>query len=97
MQYHKRFGMIVMVASVFIAVIAIALSQNYCYGDTTGFDYVMLCMALSFFEEIPGNQFSALFTIQTKYAFVFCGLLFGLGFLWYQGAIKAPLIKALGD
>jgi hypothetical protein len=89
--------MIVMAVSVFTAFIAIALSQDNCYVRTTGFDYVMLCMTLSFFEEIPGNQHSALFTIQTKYAFVFCGLVFGLGFLWYQGAIKAPLIKALGD
>lgn len=97
MPYHKRFGMIVMVVSVFIAITAIALSQDNCYLPTTGFDYAMLCMTLSFFEEIPGNQNSALFTIQTKYAFVFCGLVFGLGFLWYQGAIRVPLIKALGD
>ncbi len=97
MPYHKRFGMIIMVASVLLAIIATAFSRDECLGSISGFDYVMLCMMLSFFEEIPGNQFSALFKLQTKYIFVFCGLIFGLGFLWYQGAIKAPHIKVLED
>jgi hypothetical protein len=83
--------MIVMVAAVVIAVMVSAMSENICFVDASGFDYLMYCSYLEFFESIPGNHFSAEFGFPLKYALVFCTACFGAGFLWYQGAIKVPI------
>ena len=93
MEYHQRFGMIVMVASVVLAAMVSSMSENICYVATTGVDYLMYCSYLEFFESIPGNHLSAEFGFPLKYALVFCVACFGAGFLWYQGAIKIPIIS----
>lgn len=96
MEYQKRFGLIVMVTSIVLIIVAIVLSTSRCYGDVSGFNYVMYCMHLSFFAQDPSLSLY-LIDIPTKYMFIVCSIIFALGFLWYQGAIKAPLIKALGE
>ena len=94
MEYQKKFGMIVMVASITLATLMFAMSERtHCYGDLSGIYYVMNCLSLVFFEDIPGNEYSALINFPLKYALVFCVASFGAGILWYQGAIKAPNIR----
>lgn len=95
MEYHKKLGMIVMVLSMVFLLLFIALSESICYGDFSGMHYVITCLYISLFEDIPGNHLTAVISIPLKYLFVFCGLMLGLGFLLYKGAIKAPEFKML--
>jgi hypothetical protein len=94
-EYHKKFGMIVMVVSIVLAPLMFAMSERSirCSDELTGIYFLMNCLNLEFVESIPGNEFSALFSIPLKYTLVFCVASFGAGFLWYQGAIKAPVIR----
>jgi hypothetical protein len=95
LDYHKKVGMVVMVASVAVVVIALATTENACHGySTPTVHYVTQCMRIYLFEDIPDNSASAQIEYRTKYAIAALSCSFGLGLLWYAGALPVPRMPA---
>lgn len=90
MEYHKKFGMIVMVSSIALALLLIIVSKSPCSPDLAfGTWWLEHCLWLQFF----GDEYSAQIRFPTKYALMVCIFGFAAGFLWYTDAIKAPSIS----
>ncbi len=96
MGYNKKAGIILMVASVVVAIILFLISDcDYCnFSEASLLALVMYGFRIRFFpDEMPPYIYSI--DIATKYALFLCLATFALGLLYYLEALNAPRKRAL--
>ena len=89
MTESRRIGIIVMVASVVLAIMIVFLSDGACRigsaADNMLFGWIMYCSKLKlFFVE----DFGYILDMPTKYPILFCVVLFAGGLLSYLGVLN---------
>ena len=94
MEKHKRVGLLTMAISMILVVALIIFSESLCYAGTPPAEslvtWLLVCLRINVYEEIPGNQFADHIYLQTKYFLLPCVALFLLGAWWYLGALPVP-------
>lgn len=96
MESHKKVGMCAMVVSVLLALASVVMSESLCPFDSplsgSTLQWLLICLQINVYEDVPGNSFAAHLYVPTKYALLACALLFAIGGLWHRGALPVPAV-----
>ena len=94
MDIHKKLGTITMVFSIILAFTLIAISEHICTADAPAanafWTWLSICVRFVLYESFPGSVLDDSIYVSGKYLMLVCVLIFGLGFLWYRGALPIP-------
>lgn len=94
MEYHKKLGTITMALSAVLALASFVFSTSGCYAGTTNDEsmvrWVLFCLRVVVYEDIPGNEYADHLYLPTKYLLLACAGIFAVGVLWYRNALPMP-------
>ena len=83
-----------MTISIVLAFASVVFSESVCYAgspaDASFVKWLLVCLRVTLYEEIPGNEFAPHLYLQTKYLLLVSVSLFLLGMLWCKGVLGVP-------
>jgi len=94
MEPHKRLGTVAMALSVVLLLACIVISESACSLDSpyeqSLVKWLLICLRVVVYEDIPGNEYSNHLYIPTKYLLLTFVATFAIGALWYRGVLAVP-------
>jgi len=97
-ERNKKIGAVAIAVAIIVALAAVVFSENICYlaGDVPTLKWLLVCLRVNLYEEIPGNEFSDHIYLPTKYILLACATLFAVGILWRNGSLPCSVEEPRG-